>query len=205
MKFMPLARFAFALVAFLLVLTPGTVSRDAFATRPSFMRFRDLAEINGALAVIRGELGPAEFFKGLHSVERSDQFVVLNDQGEVAFFPDRVTITLRIMGPYPKPHETAAPTPIFDLQYMQGLQFKAEWKRGLEPRPVKQFKILTVPASHVSCDPPQFGFLFPNLALRESWLYEFVVEDNEVPIDDHLVLYVISPDNKRLARLSAHL
>jgi hypothetical protein len=41
--------------------------------------------------------------------------------------------------------------------------------------------------------------------VRECWIYELVVEDSEVPIDDHLILSVISPEDNRLARLSAHL
>jgi hypothetical protein len=97
------------------------------------------------------------------------------------------------------------PLPDFDPQYMEGLRFKAEWKRGLELRSVKQFRLLTASASQPPPQPPQLNLLFPFPAFRECWIYEFVVEDSRVPINDHLILSVISPDNKRLARLSAHL
>jgi hypothetical protein len=82
---------------------------------------------------------------------------------------------------------------------MEDLQFKAEWKRGLELRPVKGFRELTV---SVSQPPTRFDIL---LDLREAWIYEFVVEDSQVPASDHFILCVISPDKKRLARLSAYL
>jgi hypothetical protein len=200
---MCLARFTAALLAFLFVLAPEIGSRGPAATRRSAMVFRDFAEMDGAFVVIRGGLGPAEFFKGLHSVERKGQTVVLNDEGEVQFFPDRVTITLLFLGPIPKAHEETS-LPSFDPQYMKDLQFKAEWKRGVEMRSVKRFSVLTASASQPP-QQPQLDLLFPFPVFRECWIYEFVIEDSEVPIDDHLILYVISPDNKRLARLSAHL
>lgn len=184
-------------VAFLLMLAGETGSRERAATRLSHMAFRDFAVLDGRIVAIRGELGPASFFKSLHSVEQEDRTVVLNDQGEVQFFPNRVTITLFLMGPIPKVYER---TPLsFDRQYMEGLQFKAEWKRGLHLRAVNRFRELTASASQA----PYLGPLLPRF--EEWWIYEFVVEDTEVPIDDHLILYIISPENKRIARLSARL
>lgn len=200
---MCLARFTAPLLAFLFVLTPEIGSRGPDPKRPSAMVFRDFADMDGAFVAIHGDLGPAEFFKGLHSVEQKDQTVVLNDEGKVQFFPDRVTITLLFLGPIPKEHD-AKPLQSFDPQYMRDLQFKAEWKRGLELRSVKRFRVLAASASQRP-QQPKLDVLFPFPAFRECWIYEFVVEDSEVPIDDHLILYVISPDNKRLARLSAHL
>ena len=50
-------------------------------------------------------------------------------------------------------------------QYMEDMKFKAEWKRGVELRPVKAFRELS----------------------------------------DHLILTIMSPENKRLARVFAHL
>jgi len=136
----------------------------------------------------------------LHSLEQKGRTVVLNNEGEVQFFPERVTVTLLLMllGPIPKALERA-PSPSFAPQYMEDLRFRAEWKRGLDLRPVKQFRVLTASVSQ----PSDLDPLLPGV--RECWIYELVVEDSEVPIDDHLILSVISPEDNRLARLSAHL
>jgi len=192
------AHLTIASLGFLLMLVPGISSRGTSSSRPRVMVFGDVAEINGMLVGIRGELGPASFFRGLHAVEQKGRTLVLNDEGEVQFFPERVTITLLLMGPIAKASERT-PSPSFDPQYMENLRFRADWKRGLDLRPVKQFRLLTASASQ----PPDLGPFFPDF--RECWIYEFVLEDGGVPIDDHLVLYITSPDDKRLARLSAHL
>ena len=196
---MRFARLTFGLLTSLFMLAPGISSRGPAPTRRA-MVFGDFAEINGMFAGIRGELGPSRFFKGLHSLEQKGRTVVLNNEGEVQFFPERVTVTLLLMllGPIPKALERA-PSPSFAPQYMEDLRFRAEWKRGLDLRPVKQFRVLTASVSQ----PSDLDPLLPGV--RECWIYELVVEDSEVPIDDHLILSVISPEDNRLARLSAHL
>jgi|SRR5580658_9045346 hypothetical protein len=79
---------------------------------------------------------------------------------------------------------------------MLGLRFSANWKRGVKMRPVKAFRELTASESQ----PPDFAV---SLNARQCWIYEFAVEDTNVPLSDHLILYIFSPENKRLARLSA--
>jgi hypothetical protein len=159
------------------------------------MTFAGTGEINGNLIAVRGTIGPAIFFENLRPVDSKDGTVFRNDVGEVRFFPDRVTVTLFIIGPFPM-GDGRARTTGFDAQYMEDMKFKAEWKRGVELRPVKSFRQLTASVTQ----PPDV--LWP---VKECWIYEFIVEDAEVPISDHLVFYVMSPENKRLARLSAYL
>jgi len=181
-----------------LLAIPPFVSTQAVLPKASSahcgdMQFRDFGEFNGDFVVIHGVIGPWSFFKNLRCVNSADKIVFMDDMGEARTFPDRLTITLSIVGPVPK-NEYAQPGD-FDTEYMLGLSFKANWKRGLNLRPVKAFRQLTASVSQA-----------PDLVLsRQRWIYEFVVEDAEVPLTDHLVLYIISPENKRLARLSASL
>jgi hypothetical protein len=190
-------RLAAALLALLLMSTTGIGDPKSNATRRRGMTFTDVGEINGDLAAIVGTIGPNSFFENLRSVDSNDRTMFLNDLGEVPFFPDRMTITLFIIGPLPKEHGKTRPSG-FDTQYMNELKFKAEWKRGIELRPVKTFRQLTASVT----EPPSFA---APLGVRECWIYEFVIEDTEVPASDHLIFFVMSPENKRLARLSAHL
>jgi hypothetical protein len=103
------------------------------------MAFAGIGEINGDSVAIRGEIGPASFFENLRSVDSKDGAVFRNNVGEVRFFPDRVAVTLLIIGPFTKRARASGP----DAQYMEGMKFKAEWKRGVELRPVKAFRQLT--------------------------------------------------------------
>jgi hypothetical protein len=158
-------------------------------------QFADLSEVEGAFIVIRGALGPGSFFEDLQCVDSGDKTVFTNNAGEVLTFPNRLTITLLVIGPVP-PNEFATPKRL-DPKYMLGLRFSASWKRGVETRPVKAFRELTASDSQ----PPNFA---ASVGARQCWIYEFVVEDTDIPLIDRLIFYVFSPENKRLARLSAH-
>lgn len=159
------------------------------------MQFGDFGQVDDAFIVIRGALGPNSFFKDLRCGDSADNRVFMNDAGEALTFPDRLTITLLIIGPVPK-NEYAQPKRL-GSEYMLGLRFTANWKRGVKMRPVKAFRELTVSESQ----PPDLAV---RLNIRQCWIYEFVVEDTDVPLTDHLILCIFSPENKRLARLSAH-
>jgi hypothetical protein len=103
------------------------------------MAFAGAGEINGNSVAIMGQIGPASFFDNLRSVDSKDGTVFRNNISEVRFFPDRVTLTVFIIGPFTKRERISGP----DAQYMEGIRFKAEWKRGVERRPVKAFRQLT--------------------------------------------------------------
>lgn len=160
------------------------------------MRFWDFGELNGALVVIHGVVGPWSFFRNLRCVNSADEIIFKDNSGEARTFPDRLTITLSIDGPYAK--KGCVQGRNLDPEFMLGLSFKANWKRGLNLRPVKAFRQLSASESPAA----NLGF---TIKPRQHWIYEFVVEDDDVPLTDHLVLYIVSPENKRLARLSASL
>ena len=73
---------------------------------------------------------------------------------------------------------------------MNGLHFDGHWKRGMYLRTVKNLSL----TSH----PPQYF----SSALGEGWAYDRDLDDSEVPLGDHLILDVLAPDNKRIARMS---
>jgi hypothetical protein len=158
-------------------------------------QFADFSEVDSGFIVFRGVLGPGSFFKNLQCVDSAENTVFINDAVETLTFPDRVTITLFIIGPVPL-SEFAQPKRL-DAEYMLGLRFSANWKRGVKMHPVQAFRELTASESQ----PPDFAV---PLNARQCWIYEFAVEDTNVPLTDHLILCIFSAENKRLARLSAH-
>ena len=85
----------------------------------------------------------------------------------------RLTITLFIIGPMPK-NAFAEPKKL-DSDYMLELSVSVNWKRGVKMRPVKSFRELTASESQ----PPDFA---ASLHVRQCWVYEFVVEDIDVPL-----------------------
>lgn len=65
------------------------------------MQFGDFGQVDDAFIVIRGALGPSGFFKDLRCADSADKTVFMNETGEAVTFPDRLTITLFIIGPLP--------------------------------------------------------------------------------------------------------
>jgi hypothetical protein len=110
----------------LLLTTTGTGGTNQNTIQPRSMAFAGIGEINGDLVAIRGKIGPAGFFENLRSVDSKDGSVFRNNVGEVRFFPDRVTVTLLIIGPFTKRARASGP----DAQYMEGMKFKGRVEAG---------------------------------------------------------------------------
>jgi len=164
---------------------------------PRSMGFGGTAELGENLhVVVLGAIGPPAFFRSLQSVDSSAGTTFQNEAGEVRFFPEHMTITLRILGPLDHT-ERSVPLKKLDHDLMESLRFKIRWKRGMRMRPVKEFRLLAASESSFA-DLDNFGLI-------RGWTYEMVLEDSEVPVTDHLVLYISSPEDKVLARLSAFL
>src|SRR5262245_9327852 len=108
------------------------------------MQFRDFGEFNGDLVAIHGIVGPG-FFKDLRCVDSADHRIFTDNTGETRTFPDRLTITLFIVGPFSK-SEYYLPGSL-DTEYMLGLTFKANGRRGLDLRTVKAFRQLSASES----------------------------------------------------------
>jgi len=188
-----------AALVFLLatLLIPGFVGTKE-KVHSDVMKFSGIVQLDEDLwASVLGTVGPPEFFKGLRSVDSPQGTTFLNDSGEVRFFPDRMTITLRIIGPVTANGRSMTGKKL-NYDQMRGLRFKVQWKRGLKLRPVREFRLHT---------PSESSFMdLENSGLPiGGWTYEMVLEDSQVPITDHLVLSILSPENKLIARMSAYL
>jgi hypothetical protein len=187
----------FLLAASWLLLDPGFAgTREKM--QPRAMRFGGSVQLDENLhALLLGIVGPPEFFRNLHSVDSLRGATFQNEQGQVQFFPERMTITLRILGPVAA-NGKSLPSRKLNHDLMEGLQFKVQWKRGMKMRSVKEFRLLAVSESNFA-DLDNFGLPI------DGWTYEMVLEDSEVPVTDHLILYISSQQDKLLARMSAYL
>jgi hypothetical protein len=181
------------LLASLLLLIPESGGAKEKA-RQRLMRFFGTVETADKLLLISGIVGPASFFHNLRSIDSPQGTVILNDFGEVQFFPQRMVITVHIVPINRKGASSRGLAP----ELMQGLRFRAEWKRGMKLRPVKEFRLLTASETKF----PNFD---PLGLFTYGWTYELILEDTDVPVSDHLILHVLSSEDKALARLSAYL
>src|ERR1700677_1104484 len=129
-----------------------------------------------------------EFFDGLqrHETPSGDEF--RKNSRVVTNFPEQLTVQLQLsISVCDADIYTPAPAPGF----VNGIRFKAQWKRGLAMRPVEQFAIQRVAITSEEGD--------------SRMLFLLKIRDKNVPLTDHLIISVISPQGKLLSRMSGRL
>jgi hypothetical protein len=140
-------------------------------------------------------LTSGDFFEGLRPGDSAIGRRFFKGSEEVKEFPPELTVEVQAvmrdcsMFP-PEPLNRAATEP-----FMSTLTFKANWKTGLQQRPVGKFSLQISPP-----DPSTWvEHGSPN------WRYDLAIRSNGVPLTDHLVVEVYSETQEFLTRLSAHL
>jgi hypothetical protein len=83
---------------------------------------------------------------------------------------------------------TPAPVP----EFLKTLHFKVQWKRQLYLRPVAGYSVANVP---LNLDDDE-GRRLLVIEIRDA---------NNVPLTDHLILTILSPEGKILSRMAARL
>lgn len=129
-----------------------------------------------------------DFFDGLqrHETPSGDEF--RKNSRVVTNFPEQLTVQLQLsISVCDADIYTPAPAPGF----VNGIRFKAQWKRGLAMRPVEQFAIQRVAITSEEGD--------------SRLLFLLKIRDKNVPLTDHLIISVISPQGKLLSRMSGRL
>src|ERR1700722_10870210 len=129
-----------------------------------------------------------DFFDGLqrHETASGDQF--RKNSQVVTTFPDQITVQVQTaVTVCDADLYTPAPLPSF----FNGLQFKVQWKRGLAMRSVAQVVVQRV--------------MFASQEGDNRLMFLLKIHDHNVPLTDHLIISVISPQGKLLTRMSGKL
>jgi hypothetical protein len=129
-----------------------------------------------------------DFFDGLqrHETASGDQF--RKNSQVVTTFPDQITVQVQTaVTVCDADLYTPAPLPSF----FNGLQFKVQWKRGLTMRSVAQVAVQRV--------------MFASQEGDNRLMFLLKIRDHSVPLTDHLIISVISPQGKLLTRMSGKL
>jgi hypothetical protein len=133
------------------------------------------------------ELESNEFFRGLQRTETDDGRTFRKYSQLVTTYPPqlRIQIDVRISI---CDADVYTPAPIPD--FLKTLHFKVQWKKAMYLRPVGSFVVENVPL---------------NLEQSENrrLLVVQIHDSNNVPLTDHLILTILSPDGKILSRMAA--
>ena len=180
----------------LLVLLPSGVSRALDGTPQKIVEYNErVAMSTGEIrkgdicADFYPDLESDEFFKGLQRIDadRSPEFRKYSQP--VTTYPSRLIIQIDVRFSICDANiYTPAPAP----EFLKTLHFKVQWKRQLYLRPVAGFSVANVP---LNLDEDE-GRRLLVVQIRDA---------NNIPLTDHLILTILSPEGKLLSRMAARL
>jgi hypothetical protein len=155
------------------------------------MVLSEATNFQGELIVFEGGVGPKSFFDNLERLDTPQGIKFQRQSGEVKVFPTPMYVRLMVLHPFLQPKKKPNATVHFDPKLMRELKLEGYWKSGFKLRAIKSLTLKTVSESNI----PDHG---------DAWIYELVIEENDVPLTDHLILDVFSKE-QRIVRLSAYL
>lgn len=189
-------RISLALAAFLLPIVPiGASGKRPIPSPAQKVEYKEVVPLSSG-QVRDGDtcvnfdpvMTSGVFFDGLqrHETPFGDEF--RKNSQVVKNFPEQITVQLQLsISVCDADLYTPAPAPGF----VNGIRFKAQWKRGLYMRPVAQLTIQRVAITSEEGD--------------SRLLFLLKIHDQDIPLTDHLIISVISPQGKLMSRMSGRL
>jgi hypothetical protein len=176
---------------------PYAPLRAQDASTPKTIEYKDrvpmtVGEIRSGevCATFFPELESDEFFSGLQRTETDNYRYYRKFDRAVAFYPSHLTIQIdvRILVCDADVY-TPAPTP----EFMKSLHYKLQWKHDLYLRPVPNYVIESVPLN------------LPEGGENRRLLVVQIRDAGTIPLTDHLILTILSPQGKILTRMAARI
>ena len=133
-------------------------------------------------------LQSGSFFDGLERIDSSQGSEFRKNSRVVTNFPDFMTVEMNVRI---EDCDTDVYTPVPTPDFVKGIHFRVQWKRGLAMRPVASISIEQKPVMMDEGD--------------NRRLFLMYIHDRDVPLTDHLIISVIGPDGKLMSRMSARL
>jgi hypothetical protein len=193
---MSASRFLSFLVATLFFLIPlGALGEASFQAPAQIVEYKEVVPLSSGQVRDRDVcvsfspvMTSGDFFDGLqrHEMPSGDEFH--KNSRVVTNFPEQLTVQLQLsISVCDADIYTPAPAPSF----VSGIRFRAQWKRGLAMRPVMDLRVQRVAITSEEGD--------------SRLLFLLKIHDRDVPLTDHLIISVISPQGKLLSRMSGRL
>ncbi|MFZ0584486.1 MAG: hypothetical protein WAN72_16015 [Candidatus Acidiferrales bacterium] len=133
-------------------------------------------------------LQSGDFFDGLERIDTTQGSEFRKNSRTITNFPDYMIVEMSIrIEECDADIYTPAPTPDF----VKGMHFRVQWKRGVYLRPVASVVLERKPVRMDEGD--------------NRMLFVMTIRDHNVPLTDHLIISVIGPDGKLMSRMSARL
>jgi hypothetical protein len=152
---------------------------------------------------ISGDITAPDFFIGLTRISTPVGFEFRRGKELVTEFPQELTLHLQIRDmPCMGSFVAGAPRRFLTQQIVGALALRFYWKRGFALRSLKTVTRTNATALRLS---PIVNMDTGDPVDRFVWRFEFAVPSAGVPLTDHLVIVLRTPEGKLVARVSARL
>ena len=152
---------------------------------------------------LAGRMVAKDFFDDLRRVDDDGGTAFLRGKEPVTEFPERVRVFFVIRDhPCPSQLHDITGRVYLTREMMSKLRLSLFWKRGVELRPVEDFRLSSF---NVKPIPPFATELAAELPERLQWSYELDIGSADVPLTDGLVLIFRREDGRIAARVAARL
>jgi hypothetical protein len=163
----------------------GRANRKTYST--TIPMSSDAAEINGLCISFTASM-TSDWFNGLERVETSSEVKFRRRKNTVTNFPDVVDIQV-----WARPYECKSvpwkPQPKgLGAETLDSLSFELFWKHNLELRAASL--VFSVKKAYPSA---------------RMWFFLIEARSADIPLNDHLVLSILTQDGTKIARLSCRL
>jgi len=165
----------------------------------------DGAIVNGPCFRLTGRLKAPQFFDNLRRVDSSSGTLFRRGNEIVTEFPERMELSFELYDlPCSDKIEEAGTTRIYlNKAILRTLHVDFYWKRGLSVRPAPEIKLKH--AEMIPIEPFNRGLSSEPLPVKYEWWFQFDVPSAGIPLTDSLVLVMLSPQGKIVARCAARL
>jgi hypothetical protein len=133
------------------------------------------------------DLESDEFFNGLQRIDGDRTSEFRKSSRTVTTYPAHLTIQIDVRISV---CDANIYTPAIAPDFLKTLHFKVQWKRELYLRPVASYAVESVPLNLSEDD-------------GRRLLVVQIRDNNNIPLTDHLVLTILSPEGKILSRMVA--
>lgn len=148
--------------------------------------------------MIGGKVVSGDFFDGLKVSDTPQGQTFKRKKTEVEFYPPRMTVEV-FLGLGQCTHRRKLPCDRCEFglstEFVEGLQFKSYWKNGFTSR-------------EADLGPPDMQESGEGLDFAKDehfWKVELLLQADNVPLSDALVLVISSKDGKTVSRLAGRL
>ncbi|HXX44029.1 MAG TPA: hypothetical protein VEJ38_04830 [Candidatus Acidoferrales bacterium] len=155
-----------------------------------------LLHFNDGCASVHGALTAGNFFDDLKRSDHGGQLVFRKSSQIVSEYPESVTTAIRISGDPCVASLPGSPSAIFRGN-AYSLKLEVYWKHEMQLRPAMLSPVEAYCVGYSSTTGRGESVRIPSISCQ------ITVDSKGVPLEDHLIVWIIGPDGKLLTRISA--